>query len=128
MIIPNANTLGEQSGQTAATPPNLADLISGRFGLFYADDAPVCENLDTAMIGYMLVTPDTKGNPQSGALAYGQLQTLDSFGAGNDGQRTLPPVGEIKEWVMQIVLMADGSMYSRNRINNGTFQPFIKRW
>ncbi|EGO2818966.1 hypothetical protein ITU92_003108 [Salmonella enterica] len=128
MIIPNANTLGEQSGQTAAAPPNLADLISGRFGLFYADDAPVCENLDTAMIGYMLVTPDTKGNPQSGALAYGQLQTLDSFGAGNDGQRTLPPVGEIKEWVMQIVLMADGSMYSRNRINNGTFQPFIKRW
>ncbi|EHK1059208.1 hypothetical protein R4U18_001617 [Salmonella enterica] len=128
MIIPNANTLGEQSGQTAATPPNLADLISGRFGLFYADDAPVCENLDTAMIGYMLVTPDTKGNPQSGALAYGQLQTLDSFGAGNDGQRTLPPVGEIKEWVMQIVLMADGSMYSRNRINNGAFQPFVKRW
>ncbi|ECG8814126.1 hypothetical protein FOE31_20240 [Salmonella enterica] len=128
MIILNSNTLGEQSGQTAATPPNLADLISGRFGLFYADDAPVCENLDTAMIGYMLVTPDTKGNPQSGALAYGQVQTLDSFGAGNDGQRTLPPVGEIKEWVMQIVLMADGSMYSRNRINNGTFQPFIKRW
>ncbi|EKS0039549.1 hypothetical protein QA102_002409 [Salmonella enterica] len=128
MIILNSNTLGEQSGQTAATPPNLADLISGRFGLFYADDAPVCENLDTAMIGYMLVTPDTKGNPQSGALAYGHLQTLDSFGAGNDGQRTVPPVGETKEWVMQVVLMADGSMYSRNRINNGTFQPFIKRW
>ncbi|EDQ7909940.1 hypothetical protein CFL29_005272 [Salmonella enterica] len=80
------------------------------------------------MIGYMLVTPDTKGNPQSGDLAYGQVQTLDSFGAGNDGQRTLPPVGEIKEWVMQIVLMADGSMYSRNRINNGAFQPFVKRW
>lgn len=128
MIILNSNTLGEQSGQTAATPPNLADLISGRFGLFYADDAPVCENLDTAMIGYMLVTPDTKGNPQSGALAYGHLQTLDSFGAGNDGQRTLPPVGETKEWVMQVVLMADGSMYSRNRINNGAFQPFVKRW
>lgn len=128
MIILNSNTLGEQSGQTAATPPNLADLISGRFGLFYADDAPVCENLDTAMIGYMLVTPDTKGNPQSGALAYGHLQTLDSLGAGNDGQRTLPPVGEIKEWVMQVVLMADGSMYSRNRINNGAFQPFVKRW
>lgn len=128
MIILNSNTLGEQSGQTTATLPNLADLISGRFGLLHAEDAPVCENLDTAMIGYMLVTPDTKGNPQSGDLAYGQLQTLDSFGAGNDGQRTVPPVGETKEWVMQIVLMADGSMYSRNRINNGTFQPFVRRW
>ncbi|ENM6343161.1 hypothetical protein AB8H83_001061 [Salmonella enterica] len=127
MIILNSNTLGEQSGQTAATPPNLADL-SGRFGLFHANDAPVCENLDAAMIGYMLVTPDTKGNPQTGILAYGMVQTLDSFGAGNDGQRTLPPVGEIKEWVMQIVLMADGSLYSRNRINSNTFQPFLKRW
>ncbi|EDQ6557359.1 hypothetical protein S675_005726 [Salmonella enterica subsp. enterica] len=76
MIIPNTTTLGEQSRQATATTPNLADLISGRFGLLHAKDAPICENLDTAMIGYMLVTPDTKGNPQSGDLAYGQCRRL----------------------------------------------------
>ncbi|ENJ4306005.1 hypothetical protein AB1E49_002962 [Salmonella enterica subsp. enterica serovar Newport] len=126
MIIPNANTLGAQSGQSAS--PNLADLIAGRFGLFHADDAPICEDLDAAMIGYMAITPDTKNNPQSGDLAYGQVQTLDSLGAGNDGQRTVASTGKMKEWVMQIALMGDGSLYSRNRINNGAFQAWVKRW
>ncbi|EBD6450487.1 hypothetical protein DWE95_12000 [Salmonella enterica] len=125
MIIPNTNTLGEQSGQSAL---NLADLISGRFGLLHANDAPVCVNLDTAMIGYMLVTPDTKGNPQSGDQAFGMVQTLDSLGAGDDGRRTLPPVGGSKEWVIQILFAADGSLYTRYRVNNGRFSPFIKRW
>ncbi|EFQ9239871.1 hypothetical protein H0J56_003872 [Salmonella enterica] len=127
MIIPNTNTLGEQSGQTTSTTPNLADL-SGRFGLFHANDATVCENLDTAMIGYMLVTPDTKGNPQSGDQVFGMVQTLDSLGAGDDGRRTLPPVGGSKEWVIQILFAADGSLYTRYRVNNGKFSPFIKRW
>ncbi|EEP6115467.1 hypothetical protein HBC34_002898 [Salmonella enterica] len=125
MIIPNTNTLGEQSGQSAL---NLADLISGRFGLLHANDAPVCANLDTAMVGYMAITPDTRGNPQSGNQAFGMVQTLDSLGAGDDGQRTLPPVGGSKEWVIQILLMADGSLYTRYRVNNGKFSSFVKRW
>lgn len=128
MIMTNTNTLGEQSGQATATTPNLADLISGRFGLLHAKDAPVCASLDTAMIGYMFVTPNTQGNPQSGDMAFGMVQTLDSFGAGNDGQRTVPPVGSVKEWITQILFMADGSLYTRTRVNNNAFQPFIKRW
>ncbi|ECE6803539.1 hypothetical protein DSG34_04125 [Salmonella enterica subsp. diarizonae] len=128
MIIPNTTTLGEQSGQTTATAPNLANLISGRFGLFHASDAPVCVNLDAAIVGYMAITPDTKGNPQSGNQAFGMVQTLDSLGAGDDGQRTVPPVGGTKEWVIQILFMADGSLYTRYRVNNGRFSPFIKRW
>lgn len=128
MIIPNTNTLGEQSGQATATTPNLADLISGRFGLLHAKDAPVCASLDTAMIGYMFVTPNTQGNPQSGDMAFGMVQTLDSFGAGNDGQRTVPPSGGVKEWITQILFMADGSLYTRTRVNDGAFKPFIKRW
>ncbi|EGF6519681.1 hypothetical protein IC066_000398 [Salmonella enterica] len=126
MIIPNTNTLGAQSGQSAA--PNLADLIAGKFGLLYAQDAPVCANLDTATAGYMTVTPDTKNNPQTGDLAFGMVQTLDSLGAGNDGQRTVPPTGGNKEWVMQLLMMGDGSLYSRSRINDGAFGAFIKRW
>ncbi|EBR2686885.1 hypothetical protein GJ842_19685 [Salmonella enterica] len=128
MIITNANTLGEQSGQATATTPNLADLISGRFGLLHAKDAPVCASLDTAMIGYMLVTPDTQNNPQSGDMAFGMVRTLDSFGAGDDGQRTVPPVGSVKEWITQILFMADGSLYTRTRVNDGAFKPFVKRW
>ncbi|EAN7516515.1 hypothetical protein DC560_19725 [Salmonella enterica] len=125
MITVNTNTLGAQTGQPA---PNLADLIAGRFGLLHAEDAPVCTDLDTAKVGYMTITPDTKGNPQSGDFAYGQVQTVDSLGAGNDGQKVIPPVGGSREWITQILLMADGSLYSRSRVNNGGFQPFIKRW
>ncbi|AXC64656.1 hypothetical protein DOE63_02750 [Salmonella enterica subsp. diarizonae serovar 59:z10:-] len=124
MIIPNTNTLGAQ-GEGSAPP---ATKLSGCFGLFHAHDAPVCANLDTAMVGYMEVTPVTQGNPQPGNMAFGMVQTLDSFGAGDNGQRTLPPVGEIKEWVMQLLFMADGSLYTRARINAGAFQPWIKRW
>ncbi|EEC6275541.1 hypothetical protein GWC37_09735 [Salmonella enterica subsp. enterica serovar Braenderup] len=125
MIIPNTNTLGAQGGQPAL---NLADLIAGRFGLFHAEDAPVCEDLDAARVAYMSVTPDTKGNPQSGPMAYGNLQTLDSLGAGEDGQRTVPPVGGAKEWITQVLFMADGSLYTRARVNNNGYLPFIKRW
>lgn len=125
MIIPNTNTLGEQSGQSAL---NLAGQISGRFGLLHAKDAPICANLDTAMVGYMAITPDTQGNPQSGDQAFGMVQTLDSLGAGDDGQRTVPPVGGTKEWIIQVLFMADGSLYTRYRVNNGRFSPFIKRW
>ncbi|EBA4379755.1 hypothetical protein MDN60_002703 [Salmonella enterica] len=125
MITVNTNTLGAQTGQPV---PNLADLIAGRFGLLHAEDAPVCTDLDTAKVGYMTITPDTKGNPQSGDFAYGQVQTVDSLGAGNDGQKVIPPVGGSREWITQILLMADGSLYSRSRVNNGGFQPFIKRW
>ncbi|HFZ8572531.1 TPA: hypothetical protein ACIPFX_004397 [Salmonella enterica subsp. enterica serovar Birkenhead] len=126
MILTNTTTMGRSFGQSAA--PNLAELVAGRFGLFYAEDAPVCTNLDTAMVGYMKVTPTTKANPQSGPLAYGNVQTLDSRGAGNDGRRTIPPTGVTPEWVMQILFMADGSLFTRSRINNGAFGPFIKRW
>ncbi|EAS5299209.1 hypothetical protein MKM07_002883 [Salmonella enterica] len=125
MITVNTNTLGAQTGQPA---PNLADLIAGRFGLFAANGAQICTNLDVAMVGYMMIIPDTKGNPQSGDMAYGMVQTLDSLGAGNDGQKVIPPVGAAKEWITQILLMADGSLYTRSRVNNGAFQPFIKRW
>lgn len=125
MITVNTNTLGAQSGQPA---PNLADLIAGRFGLFHAKDAPVCEDLDTAKVAYMTITPDTKGNPQSGPMAYGNLQTLDSLGAGDDGQKVIPTVGGAKEWITQILFMADGSLYTRARVNTNDFQPFIKRW
>ncbi|EHL4535625.1 hypothetical protein KCE03_001044 [Salmonella enterica subsp. enterica serovar 4,[5],12:b:-] len=125
MIIPNTNTLGAQVGQPA---PNLADLIAGRFGLFHAEDAPICDNLDNAIIGYMAITPDTKGNPQSGDFAYGQVQSIDSLGAGNDGQKVIPAVGAAKEWITQILFMADGSLYTRARVNNNGFQPFVKRW
>ncbi|EBG0124357.1 hypothetical protein FIF56_12630 [Salmonella enterica subsp. enterica] len=125
MITVNTNTLGAQTGQPT---PNLAELIAGRFGLFHAKDAPVCNNLDTATVGYMTVTPDTKGNPQSGDVAFGMVQTLDSLGAGNDGQKVIPPVGAAKEWITQILFMADGSLYTRARVNANGFQPFIKRW
>ncbi|EHG9339365.1 hypothetical protein J6F59_001901 [Salmonella enterica] len=125
MIIANTNTLGEQTGQPA---PNLADLIAGRFGLLHAKDAPVCTNLDTAMVGYMLITPDTVKNPQSGDSAYGMVRTLDSLGAGDDGQKIIPPTGGTKEWITQILLMADGSLYTRCRVNNNAFLQFIKRW
>lgn len=126
MILTNTNTLGAQTGQSAV--PNLAELIAGRFGLLHAEDAPVCTNLDTAMVGYMLITPDTKGNPQSGNLAYGQVQTLDSLGAGDNGQKVIPPVGGAKEWITQILFMADGSLYTRARVNENAFLPFVKRW
>lgn len=125
MIIANTNTLGEQSGQPAL---NLAELVAGRFGLFYAEDAPVCANLDTAISGYMTVTPDTKGNPQSGNLAYGMVQMLNSLGAGTDGRRAIPATGGTKEWITQILLMADGSLYTRCRVNNNAFQSWVKRW
>ncbi|END3473495.1 hypothetical protein ABL142_002318 [Salmonella enterica] len=125
MITVNTNTLGALTGQPA---PNLADLIAGRFGLFHAKDAPFCDNLDAAMMGYMMITPNTKGNPQSGDMAFGMVQTLDSLGAGDGGQKVIPPVGGAKEWVTQVILMADGSLYSRARVNNMAFQPFIKRW
>ncbi|ECW0050677.1 hypothetical protein F3P81_14160 [Salmonella enterica subsp. enterica] len=126
MILTNTNTLGAQTRQSAV--PNLAELIAGRFGLLHAEDAPICTNLDTAMVGYMLITPDTKGNPQSGNLAYGQVQTLDSLGADNDGQKVIPPVGGTKEWITQILFMADGSLYTRARVNENAFLPFVKRW
>ncbi|MMS77489.1 hypothetical protein D9O31_13195 [Salmonella enterica] len=125
MITVNTNTLGAQPGQSA---PNMADLIAGRFGLFHAKEAPICDNLDNAIIGYMTITPDTKGNPQSGDFAYGQVQSIDSLGAGDDGKKVIPPVGGAKEWITQILLMADGSLYSRARVNANGFQPFIKRW
>lgn len=124
MITVNTNTLGAQTGQ----PAPLAELIAGRFGLFAANGAQICTNLDVAMVGYMMIIPDTKGNPQSGDMAFGMVQTLDSLGAGNDGQKVIPPVGAAKEWITQILLMADGSLYTRSRVNNGGFQPFIKRW
>ncbi|EDG3206428.1 DUF977 family protein [Salmonella enterica] len=79
-------------------------------------------------VGYMTVTPDTKGNPQSGDVAFGMVQTLDSLGAGNDGQKVIPAVGAAKEWITQILFMADGSLYTRARVNNNGFQPFVKRW
>ncbi|EHL2774550.1 hypothetical protein KCE64_005400 [Salmonella enterica subsp. enterica serovar Hvittingfoss] len=126
MITVNSNTLGAQPGQSAA--PDLADLIAGKFGLLHAKDAPECADLDTAIVGYMKVTPATKNNPQTGELAYGNLRTLDSLGCGDDGARMIPPTGSPKEWVMQIVLMADGSLYTRCRINDGAFGAFIKRW
>lgn len=125
MIIPNTNTLGAQGGQPAL---NLAELTAGRFGLFHAKDAPVCADLDAATVGYMMITPGTKGNPQAGDYAYGMVQTLDSLGAGDDGQLKVPPVGGAKEWITQILFMADGSMYTRARVNANAFQPFIKRW
>ncbi|EBU3912552.1 hypothetical protein CWK15_14035 [Salmonella enterica] len=128
MITTNTNTLGAQGGQSTPSVPGLAELIAGRFGLLHAEDAPFCPDLDTAIVGYMTITPDTKGNPQSGDFAYGQVQTLDSLGAGNDGQKLIPPVGGAKEWITQILLMADGSLYSRSRVNANGFQPFIKRW
>ncbi|EGG3070876.1 hypothetical protein MOR33_004734 [Salmonella enterica] len=125
MIIPYTNTLGAQSGQPA---PDLAEVVAGRFGLFHAKDAPVCENLDNAMVAYMAITPDTKGNPQTGNMAFGIVQTLDSLGAGDNGQKVIPSVGGAKEWITQILFMADGSLYTRARVNNNAFQPFIKRW
>ncbi|ENE8565965.1 hypothetical protein ABN789_001822 [Salmonella enterica] len=123
MIITNANTLGAPAEIQIA----LAAL-SGRFGLLFADEAPICENLDTATSGYMTITPETKNNPQSGELAYGNVQTLDSLGAGADGRRAIPAVGGTKEWITQILFMADGSLYTRCRVNNNDFQPFVKRW
>ncbi|EAV6574702.1 hypothetical protein FAS80_18260 [Salmonella enterica] len=123
MIITNSNTLGAPAEMQLA----LAAL-SGRFGLFYAEDAPLCADLDTATMGYMTITPDTKGNPQSGELAYGNVQTLDSLGAGADGRKAIPETGGAKEWITQILLMADGSIYTRIRVNNMAFQPFAKRW
>ncbi|EDV2802258.1 hypothetical protein CSN22_003903 [Salmonella enterica subsp. diarizonae] len=126
MIIPNTNTLGVPFGQSAT--PNLADLIAGKFGLFHAKDAPECADLNTARTGYMKVPPDSKNNPQSGELAYGNLQTWDSLGCGDSGDRQIPPVGGAKEWVNQILFMADGSLYTRARVNDGAFQPWIKRW
>ncbi|EKA7109465.1 hypothetical protein OL205_003481 [Salmonella enterica] len=123
MIITNTNTLGAPAEMQVA----LAAL-SGRFGLLFADEAPICENLDTATSGYMTITPETKNNPQSGELAYGNVQTLDSLGAGADGRRAIPAVGGTKEWITQILFMADGSLYTRCRVNNNDFQPFVKRW
>ncbi|EHJ3657143.1 hypothetical protein J9T75_002336 [Salmonella enterica] len=126
MILTNINTLGAQTGQSAV--PNLAELIAGRFGLFAANGAPICTNLDTAMMGYMMIIPVTKGNPQLGDFAYGMVQTLDSLGAGDNGQKVIPPVGGAKEWITQILFMADGSLYTRARVNENAFLPFVKRW
>ncbi|ECJ2221582.1 hypothetical protein FNS94_06675 [Salmonella enterica] len=125
MIITNTTTLGALTGQPE---PNLAELISGLFGLFHVKDAPVCENLDAAMTGYMKITPDSKSNPQSGELAYGNLQTWDSLGCGDSGVKVIPPVGGATEWIIQIAFMADGSLLTRSRVNNGAFRPWIRRW
>ncbi|HFG7809407.1 TPA: hypothetical protein ACIA70_000988 [Salmonella enterica subsp. enterica serovar Java] len=73
-------------------------------------------------------SPDTKDNPQSGDFAYGMVQTLDSLGAGDNGQKVIPPVGGAKEWIIQILFMADGSLYTRARVNDNPFLPYVKRW
>ncbi|EDU6365843.1 hypothetical protein ACE073_003718 [Salmonella enterica] len=123
MITTNSTTLGESAEMQIAL-----SALSGRFGLFHAKDAPVCANLDTATAGYMSITPETKGNPVTGSAAYGMVQTLNSFGAGADGRKVIPPVGGVKEWIIQVLFMGDGSLYTRCRVNNGAFQQFVKRW
>ncbi|EEM6320239.1 hypothetical protein Q1B84_001523 [Salmonella enterica] len=123
MITTNTNTLGAPAEMQIAL-----EALSGRFGLFYAEDAPVCEDLNSAIVGYVSITPDTHGNPQSGELAYGNVQTLDSLGAGADGRKVIPETGGAKEWITQVAFMADGSLYSRIRVNNNAFQSWVKRW
>ncbi|ECI4647696.1 hypothetical protein ID80_005075 [Salmonella enterica subsp. enterica serovar Ball] len=103
-------------------------VVAGRWGLLPAGRFPQCDDLDTAMVGYMLVTPQTTGNPQSGEDAYGIVWTLSTAGAGSDGRRCIPVQAVDQEWITQVLFMADGSLYERVRTNNAAFTAFVKRW
>ncbi|HBZ9867374.1 TPA: hypothetical protein MND73_004304 [Salmonella enterica subsp. houtenae] len=127
MIYSNTVVLGKVIRNVLQVPD--PQVVAGRWGLLPSDRFETCVALDTAMVGYMQVTPQTAGNPQSGSGAWGIVQTLSTYGAGDDGKRSLgaPPRGS-QEWVTQILFMADGSLYTRTRTNEEAFKPFVKRW
>ncbi|ECI4647636.1 hypothetical protein ID80_004201 [Salmonella enterica subsp. enterica serovar Ball] len=117
-------------GSSARSDTQIPDpaVVAGRWGLLPAGRFPACASLDTAMVGYMLVTPQTTGNPQSGEKAYGIVRTLSTAGAGSDGRRCIPVQAVDQEWITQALFMADGSLYERIRTNNASFTAFVKRW
>ncbi|EBY1700119.1 hypothetical protein DU083_22225 [Salmonella enterica subsp. enterica serovar Javiana] len=126
MIYANTPVLGSVEKHEQQIPD--PSVVAGRWGLLPAGKFPACANLDTAMVGYMLVTPSTIGNPQSGAAAYGIAWTIATLGAGDDGRRRLPSPAVDQEWITQVLLMGDGSLFERVRTNRLAFTPFVKRW
>ncbi|EGG3070598.1 hypothetical protein MOR33_004447 [Salmonella enterica] len=125
MISVNSGVLGQQEEREEL--PDLA-VVAGRFGLMNSGPAPVCTDLNRTTVGEMLVTPDTKNNPVSGSQGWGLVVTWDSLGAGQDGLRVIPDTGAAKEWITQMLMVADGSLYTRTRINQEAFGAFVKRW
>ncbi|HAB4051794.1 TPA_asm: hypothetical protein GBY29_18700, partial [Salmonella enterica subsp. diarizonae] len=125
-MIYTATMLGDSTLNVTQVPD--PSVVAGRWGLLPAGRFPECISLDTAMVGFMLVTPDTTGNPASGEDAYGIAWTLSTMGAGNDGQRCIPERAVDQEWITQILFMADGSLYERVRTNKMAFTKFVKRW
>lgn len=127
MIYNNTARLGKGIREVNQVPD--PSVVAGRWGLLPAGAFPVCVDLDTAMVGYMQVTPQTGHNPLSGDSGRGIVQTLSTYGAGNDGQRLLSaPAANSQEWVTQILFMADGSLYTRTRTNAEKWKAFVKRW
>ncbi|EDV5020544.1 hypothetical protein ID80_000998 [Salmonella enterica subsp. enterica serovar Ball] len=126
MIYTETDTLGGGTSDITEVPDPA--VVAGRWGLLPAGRFPQCDDLDTAMMGYMLVTPDTRGNPQSGETAFGMAWTLSTMGAGNDGRRSIPVQAVDQEWITQVLFMADGSLYQRVRTNKTAFTTFVKRW
>lgn len=126
MIYTDTSTFGGEDQNVTQVPD--PSVVAGRWGLLPAGRFPACDDLDTAMVGYMLMTPETRGNPVSGEGAYGIAWTISSMGAGSDGQRRIPVKAVDQEWITQTLLMADGSLYQRVRTNKTAFTKFVKRW
>ncbi|EJM4066100.1 hypothetical protein NOJ64_000615 [Salmonella enterica] len=120
-IIINPETLGN----TPAPVFNLA-MLSGIFGSMPAGKMGICPDANTALIGWEIVTPETKNHP-SPVARYGTIWTIDTMGCGNDGKRRIPVNTIMQEWVNQLAMMNDNTIMMRQRINTDPWGVWV-RW
>lgn len=113
-------------GHTGTAPADLRQL-GGLFGTIPASDMAVCLNTNTALTGWSKLTPDSASHPNA-AAGYGLLQTLDTTGAGANGRARIAAGGIMQQWVFQQAMLTDGSLYTRQRINEQNWTAWVKRW
>lgn len=101
--------------------------LGGLFGTLPAGEMPVCPDTSTALTGWSKLTPDTANHPNA-AAGYGQLQTLDTTGAGVSGRARIAAAGTMQQWIFQRAYLADNSLYTRQRINEQNWTAWFKRW
>lgn len=120
MILINSTQMGE--------PPALdLSFLGGLFGGLPAGTMEECVNANTAPIIWSRLTPGTLNHPNAG-VGYGILQTLDTQGVGPTGKRSVPVNTVAQEWVFQQAFLTDGTLMARQRINQGDWTPWVKRW
>ncbi|HGA5503357.1 TPA: hypothetical protein ACISZU_000131 [Salmonella enterica subsp. enterica serovar Potsdam] len=120
MILINNNGLGMPPGMDIAA-------IAGLFGTLPADKMEECKDTNTAPVGRSVIRQDTQHHPDT-VKGYGMLVTEDTFGAGQQGKRCIPVNTEQEEWVFQRAFMTDGSLYTRQKINQENWTAWVKRW